>query len=150
MKVDEMTAVLKAKLAGFDASLKTQEVGRILDLGDGIARVSGLDNVQAGEIVVFENNLKGIALNLEEACVGVVLLGDDYGLHEGELVKRTKKPFLFPPVKVFWGALLMVWVCRLMGRGLSRTQRFYRLNANLPLSWSVIQFLNQCQQALKF
>ncbi|QCX37695.1 F0F1 ATP synthase subunit alpha [Aureibaculum algae] len=87
----EVSAILKQQLAGFDGNASLDEVGTVLQIGDGIARVYGLANVQYGELVEFENGLEGMVLNLEEDNVGVVLLGDSTDIREGATVKRTER-----------------------------------------------------------
>src|SRR6476661_8387379 len=89
IKPDEISAILRQQLSGFTAGANLEEVGTVLQIGDGIARVYGLGNVRAGELVKFENGVEGIALNLEEDNVGVVLMGDTGTLNEGSQVKRT-------------------------------------------------------------
>ena len=87
----EVSAILKKQLSGFEATASLDEVGTVLTVGDGIARVYGLSNSQYGELVEFENGLEGIVLNLEEDNVGVVLLGPSKGIKEGATVKRTQR-----------------------------------------------------------
>jgi len=89
IKPDEISAILRQQLSGFDATANLEEVGTVLQIGDGIARVYGLGNVRAGELVEFENGVQGIALNLEEDNVGAVLMGQTGGLQEGSKVRRT-------------------------------------------------------------
>jgi F-type H+-transporting ATPase subunit alpha len=89
IKPDEISAILRQQLSNFNASADLEEVGTVLQIGDGIARVYGLGNVRAGELVEFENGVRGIALNLEEDNVGVVLMGDMGTLQEGAQVRRT-------------------------------------------------------------
>ena len=89
IKPDEISAILKQQLSNFNVSADLEEVGTVLQVGDGIARVYGLNNVGSGELVEFENGVRAIALNLEEDNVGVVLLGDSAGIKEGAKVKRT-------------------------------------------------------------
>ncbi|MBT8273387.1 MAG: F0F1 ATP synthase subunit alpha [Bacteroidia bacterium] len=91
VKPAEVSAILKQQLSGFEASASLDEVGSVLTVGDGIARVYGLSNVQYGELVEFENGLEGIVLNLEEDNVGVVLLGPSKEIKEGATVKRTER-----------------------------------------------------------
>ena len=91
IKPAEVSAILKEQLSGFDASASLDEVGTVLQIGDGIARVHGLSNVQYGELVEFATGLEGIVLNLEEDNVGVVLLGSSTEIKEGATVKRTKR-----------------------------------------------------------
>ncbi len=91
VKPAEISAILKQQLSGFEASASLDEVGTVLTVGDGIARVYGLSNVQYGELVEFTDGLEGIVLNLEEDNVGVVLLGPSKSISEGSTVKRTKR-----------------------------------------------------------
>lgn len=85
----EVSAILKQQLANFDTQSDVQEVGTVLQIGDGIARVYGLENVQYGELVRFESGVEGMVLNLEEDNVGVALLGQSKAVKEGDTVKRT-------------------------------------------------------------
>ena len=85
----EISAILKDQIKNFGKDAEVAEVGRVLSVGDGIARVYGLDNVQAGEMVLFDDGTKGMALNLENDNVGVVLFGSDANIKEGDTVKRT-------------------------------------------------------------
>jgi F-type H+-transporting ATPase subunit alpha len=89
IRAAEISSILKAQIANFGAEAEVSETGQVLSVGDGIARVYGLDNVQAGELVTFPDNTKGMALNLENDNVGVVIFGDDRGIKEGDTVKRT-------------------------------------------------------------
>jgi F-type H+-transporting ATPase subunit alpha len=86
----EISAILKAQIKNFGQDAEVAEVGRVLSVGDGIARVYGLDNVQAGEMVEFPGGIRGMALNLEVDNVGVVIFGSDQDIKEGDTVKRTK------------------------------------------------------------
>ena len=89
IKPDEISAILRQQLSNFNAGANLEEVGTVLQVGDGIARVYGLNNVRSGELVEFDNGVKAIALNLEEDNVGVVLMGDSGEIREGDKVKRT-------------------------------------------------------------
>jgi F-type H+-transporting ATPase subunit alpha len=91
IKPDEISAILRQQLSNFNAGASLEEVGTVLQVGDGIARVYGLNNVRSGELVEFENGVKAIALNLEEDNVGVVLTGDSGDIKEGAKVKRTSQ-----------------------------------------------------------
>lgn len=91
IKAAEISAILKKQLEGFQSGATLEEVGSVLQVGDGIARVYGLSNAQYGELVQFENGLEAIVLNLEEDNVGVVLLGPSTGIREGSTVKRTQR-----------------------------------------------------------
>ncbi len=81
--------ILKREIQNFDAEAEVTEVGQVLSVGDGIARIYGLDNVQAGEMVEFPGGIRGMALNLESDNVGVVIFGADFTIKEGDTVKRT-------------------------------------------------------------
>src|ERR1700724_3457755 len=89
IRAAEISAILKQQIANFGTEADVAEVGQVLSVGDGIARIFGLDKVQAGELVEFPNGVKGMALNLETDNVGVVIFGDDSGIREGDTVKRT-------------------------------------------------------------
>jgi F-type H+-transporting ATPase subunit alpha len=91
IKPEEITSILQKEIEGFKSDLSMKSVGTVLSVGDGIARVFGLDEVMAGEMVEFSNKVNGIALNLEESNVGVVICGDSAGIREGDTVQRTGK-----------------------------------------------------------
>jgi F-type H+-transporting ATPase subunit alpha len=91
IKPDEISAILRQQLNNFNTSAELEEVGTVLQVGDGIARIYGLNNVKSGELVEFENGVNAIALNLEEDNVGVVLMGESGNIKEGSKVKRTGK-----------------------------------------------------------
>ena len=103
MKINpsEITNILKDQIKNFGTEVEVSEVGQVLTVGDGIARVYGLDNVQAGEMVQFSEGTKGMALNLETENVGVVIFGDDSKIKEGDIVKRTVSEVLFRPLTAF-------------------------------------------------
>jgi F-type H+-transporting ATPase subunit alpha len=89
VRPDEVSAILRQQLAGFKTEKELEEVGTVLQVGDGIARIYGLTKVQSGELIEFENGLRGVVLNLEEDNVGAVLLGKSTDIREGDVVKRT-------------------------------------------------------------
>ena len=91
IKPAEISAILRKQVEGFESGATLEEVGTVLQVGDGIARVYGLSNVQYGELVEFDNGLEAIVLNLEEDNVGVVLLGPSTGIKEGSTAKRTQR-----------------------------------------------------------
>ncbi|MBI4081224.1 MAG: F0F1 ATP synthase subunit alpha [Candidatus Lambdaproteobacteria bacterium] len=91
LRAEEISSIIEQQIAAFDTKVETQEIGTILAVGDGIARVHGLDNAKAGELLEFPGGVTGIALNLEEDNVGVVLMGDDRFLKEGDQVRRTDR-----------------------------------------------------------
>src|SRR6476646_1334401 len=89
IRAAEISAILKDQIKNFGKEAEVSEVGQVLSVGDGIARIYGLDNVQAGEMVEFPGGIRGMALNLEEDNVGVVIFGTDRTIKEGDTVKRT-------------------------------------------------------------
>ena len=91
VKPAEVSAILRKQLSGFNSEAQLQEVGTVLQVGDGIARIYGLTDVQSGELIEFESGLKAIVLNLEEDNIGAVLLGPSKGIKEGDIVKRTNR-----------------------------------------------------------
>jgi F-type H+-transporting ATPase subunit alpha len=91
LKPAEVSAILREQLSGFKSEAELEEVGSVLQVGDGIARIYGLSNVESGELIEFENGVRGIVLNLEEDNVGAVLLGASGNLREGSSVKRTRR-----------------------------------------------------------
>ncbi len=90
IRPDEVSAILREQLSNFKTEAELQEVGTVLQVGDGVARIYGLTKVQAGELIEFANGLKGLVLNLEEDNVGAVIFGDSSGIKEGDTVKRTR------------------------------------------------------------
>lgn len=106
VQASEISSILKEKIKEFDLSADMSEVGKVISVGDGIARVYGLDNVQLNEMVEFPNGVKGMALNLEEDTVSVVLFDSDDGIKEGDLVKRTDKIVSVPVGKELLGRVV--------------------------------------------
>ncbi|EAK0373714.1 F0F1 ATP synthase subunit alpha [Campylobacter jejuni] len=95
-KADEISSIIKERIENFDLNLEIEETGKIISVADGVAKVYGLKNIMAGEMVEFENGDKGMALNLEESSVGIVILGKGEGLKESASVKRLKKLLKVP------------------------------------------------------
>lgn len=91
IKPGEVSKILKLQLEGFTSNAELEEVGSVLQVGDGIARIYGLSSVQSNELIEFQSGMKGIVLNLEEDNVGAVLLGSSQEIKEGDKVRRTKK-----------------------------------------------------------
>ena len=89
IRAAEISSILKNQIENFGTEAEVAEVGQVLSVGDGIARVYGLDDVQAGEMLEFPNGVQGMALNLETDNVGIVIFGDDREIKEGDTVKRT-------------------------------------------------------------
>ncbi len=102
----EISAILKEQIRNFGQETEVAEVGRVLSVGDGIARVHGLDNIQAGEMVEFPGGIRGMALNLELDNVGVVIFGSDRDIGEGDIVKRTQSIVDVPVGKALLGRVV--------------------------------------------
>ena len=106
IRADEVSSVLKQQLAKFESKADVYEMGTILSVGDGIARIHGLSNVMAGELIEFPGGLNGIVLNLEEDHVGVAIFGDDSGINQGDVVRRTSKIASVPVGKSLIGRVV--------------------------------------------
>jgi F-type H+/Na+-transporting ATPase subunit alpha len=104
--VAEVSRIIREQVAGYDAKVDVQETGRVLTVGDGIARVHGLEGAMVGELLDFPNDVKGMVLNLEEDNVGVALLGDANSIREGHLVKRSGQIFQVPAGKALLGRVV--------------------------------------------
>lgn len=91
LKAEEISKIISQQIQNFDSKMEVSEVGTVLSVGDGVARIYGLENAQSGELVEFSNNVKGLILNLEEGNVGVAIMGSDTGIKEGDTVKRTHR-----------------------------------------------------------
>ena len=99
VRPDEISAILRKQLSGFESEVDVYDVGTVLQVGDGIARVYGLSKVMASELVEFPNDVIGMVLNLDEDSVGCVLFGESSLVKEGDTVKRTKRVASIPEVK---------------------------------------------------
>lgn len=106
IKTEEITKILKAQLEGFESKIEVAEVGYVTSVGDGIARLYGLDNVMAGELLAFPENVFGMALNLEEDSVGTVLMGETDKIKEGDEVRRTKRIMSIPVSRKMVGRVI--------------------------------------------
>src|SRR5260221_8554628 len=103
---EEITSVLKKEISQYETGVKMESTGVILSVGDGIARIYGLDDCMAGELLEFPGGEMGIALNLEESNVGAVLCGEGHGINEGDIVKRTGKIASIPVGKGLLGRII--------------------------------------------
>ena len=106
IRADEIGRVLKEQISKYNKSVEIAETGSVLSVGDGVARVYGLENVMAGELVEFASGAQGMALNLESAQVGVVIFGEDREIKEGDVVKRTKKIVSVPVGEALLGRVV--------------------------------------------
>ena len=96
LRAEEISQIIKKQIQNYDRAALTMETGTVLSVGDGIARVHGVDNTMSGEMLEFPHGVFGIALNLEEDSVGCVLLGEHHAIAEGDLVKRTGRIISVP------------------------------------------------------
>ena len=132
IRAEEITKVIKKQIQGFEKEVETQEVGSVLLVGDGIAKVYGLESAMAGELLEFPGGVFGIVLNLEEDSVGAVLLGEDVGIKEGDLVKRTRRVAQVPVGEAVVGRVLDPLGGPLDGRGPIATQEQRYIEAVAP------------------
>ncbi|MEE9316865.1 MAG: F0F1 ATP synthase subunit alpha [Rhodospirillales bacterium] len=132
IKPAEISAILKKQIADFGSEAEVAEVGQVLSVGDGIARVHGLDQVQAGEMVEFPGGIKGMALNLEIDNVGIVIFGDDRTIKEGDIVKRTGAIVDVPVGKELLGRVVAALGNPIDGKGPITTQDRARVEVKAP------------------
>ena len=132
VQASEISSILKEKIADFDLSTDMSEVGRVLSVGDGIAHVYGLDKVQLNEMVEFSNGVKGMALNLEEDGVSVVLFGSDEGIKEGDTVKRTGKIVSVPVGKALLGRVVDALGNPIDGMGSIKAEQYSNAEVKAP------------------
>ncbi|KAF0115520.1 MAG: F-type H+-transporting ATPase subunit alpha [Rhodospirillaceae bacterium] len=132
IRAAEISAILKQQISAFGTETVTDEVGQVLSVGDGIARVYGLDNVQAGEMVEFSGGLKGMALNLESDNVGVVVFGEDRGISEGDTVRRTGAIVDVPVGKGLLGRVVDALGAPIDGKGPIQASERRRADVKAP------------------
>src|SRR6201993_4666785 len=132
IRAAEISAILKTEIANFGNEAQVTEVGQVLSVGDGIARVYGLDNVQAGELVEFENGVRGMTLNLESDNVGIVIFGSDRDIKEGQTVKRTGAIVDVPIGKELLGRVVDALGNPLDGKGPIRAGKRARVDVKAP------------------
>ena len=132
LRADEISQIIRQQIENYDASVAVDEVGTVLSLGDGIARVHGLGKVMSGELVAFAKGVAGIAMNLEEDQVGVVLLGDYTEIHEGSEVKRTGRIMSVPVGEALIGRVVDALGQPLDGKGPIVTPHFNPIERIAP------------------
>ncbi len=132
IRAAEISSILKDQIANFGKEAEVSEIGQVLSVGDGIARVYGLDNVQAGEMVEFQDGTKGMALNLEADNVGVVIFGDDRAIKEGQTVKRTKAIVEVPVGKGLLGRVVDGLGNPIDGKGPIKADKRARVDVKAP------------------
>ena len=132
IRAAEISAILKGQIKNFGQEAEVTEVGQVLSVGDGIARVYGLDNVQAGEMVEFENGTRGMALNLETDNVGIVIFGSDREIKEGQTVKRTRAIVDVPVGKGLLGRVVDALGNPIDGKGPIKADKRMRVDVKAP------------------
>jgi F-type H+-transporting ATPase subunit alpha len=132
IRAAEITAILKDQIKNFGQEAEVTEVGQVLSVGDGIARVYGLDNVQSGEMVEFENGVRGMALNLEIDNVGIVIFGNDREIKEGQTVKRTRAIVDVPVGKALLGRVVDALGNPIDGKGPIKAEKRARVDVKAP------------------
>jgi len=132
IRAAEISAILKEQIKNFGQEAEVSEVGQVLSVGDGIAHVYGLDNVQSGEMVEFESGVRGMALNLENDNVGIVIFGSDREIMEGQTVKRTRAIVEVPVGKALLGRVVDALGDPIDGRGPIATETRARVDVKAP------------------
>src|SRR5437899_4981193 len=132
LKADEISAIIKEKIKGFDQQVDVNETGSVIQVGDGIAKIYGLDGVMSGEMLEFPGNLYGMTLNLEEDNVGAVIMGDDTGLKEGDPVKRTGRIAEVPVGDALTGRVVSGIGLPLDGKGPIKSSASHRIEVRAP------------------
>jgi F-type H+-transporting ATPase subunit alpha len=132
IRAAEISAILKEQIKNFGQEAEVSEVGQVLSVGDGIARAYGLDNVQAGEMVEFENGVRGMALNLETDNVGIVIFGNDREIKEGQTVKRTRAIVDVPVGKAMLGRVVDALGNPIDGKGPIKASERRRVDVKAP------------------
>ena len=132
LKPEEISKIIKAQIKQYDQKLKQDETGTIILVGDGIARANGLDRCMANELVEFENGEYGMALNLEEDSVSIVILGSDVGLHEGSTVRRTGRVVSVPVGEELIGRVVNSLGQSVDGKGEIKTKYFRPIESPAP------------------
>src|SRR5437763_14349785 len=132
IRAAEISAILKEQIKNFGQEAEVSEVGQVLSVGDGIARVYGLDNAQAGEMVELESGVRGMALNLEIDNVGIVIFGADREIKEGQTVKRTRAIVDVPVGKALLGRVVDALGNPIDGKGAIATTERRRVDVKAP------------------
>ena len=132
ISAEEITKLIRDQIENYDGAVQVAEVGSIISLGDGIARLHGLEKVMAGEMLQFPHDVAGIAMNLEEDQVGAVLLGDYTKLTEGDEVRRTGKIISVPVGKALIGRVVDALGRPLDGKGPIETDTFFPIERMAP------------------
>src|SRR5512143_2319903 len=132
IRADEISRLLREEIDNYDRAVNVAETGSVISVGDGIARVYGLENVMAGELIEFKGGISGIALNLEEDQVGAVLLGEFSGIKEGDEVRRTGRIMSVPVGEALVGRVVNSLGEPIDDKGPISTDKFYTIERIAP------------------
>lgn len=148
IRPDEISSIIKQQIEQYQQEVKAVNVGTVFQVGDGIARIYGLDKVMAGELVEFEDGTVGIALNLEAKNVGAVLMGEGTSVQEGSSVRATGKIAQIPVGDAYLGRVVNALARPIDGKGEIATKKVDLLNHRLLGSFHVVQYMSHYKQVL--
>jgi F-type H+-transporting ATPase subunit alpha len=132
IKADEISRIIEQKISGFEREINLQETGIVISIGDGIARIYGLENAMAGELLEFPHNITGMVLNLEEDNIGAVIFGEDYKIKEGDIVKRTSRIAQVPVGEALIGRVVDALGNPIDGKGPIEAKEFRNVEQTAP------------------
>src|SRR3954454_11244548 len=132
IRPEEITQILKSQLANFEKRIDISETGTVVSVGDGVAKVYGLEKAMAGELVDFGGGVRGMILNLEEESVGIAILGDDTQVREGSIVKRTGKIVQVPVGEALLGRVVNALGLPIDGKGEIKTSEYRKVEIKAP------------------
>ncbi|MCA9616135.1 MAG: F0F1 ATP synthase subunit alpha, partial [Myxococcales bacterium] len=132
LRAEEISNIIKQQIAGYDKAVDVTETGTVLAVGDGIARVHGLENAMAGELVELHGGVMGMVLNLEQANVGIAIFGSDAGIREGQSVKRTGRIVEVPVGEALVGRVVNALGQPIDGKGPLDTKHTRRVELKAP------------------
>lgn len=132
IKAEEISSIIQEKIKGFDEKIDVKEMGYVIQVGDNIAKVYGIERTMSGELLEFPGNVFGVALNLEEDCVGAVLLGEDTEIREGDPVKRTGKIAEVPVGEALIGRVVDAIGQPIDGKGAIQTSETRLIEVRAP------------------
>src|SRR2546421_9130812 len=132
IRADEITSILRQEIENYERAIDVSEVGSVISVGDGIARIHGLERVMSGELIEFPHGVSGIAMNLEEDQVGAVLLGDFAEIKEGDEVKRTRRIMSVPVGEALIGRVVNALGVPVDGKGPIQTTQFNAIERLAP------------------
>ena len=147
LKPEQISRIIRSQIKYYENAIEQTETGTVTMVGDGIARAAGLDNCMAGELVQFESGTYGMAQNLEENSVSIVLLGDDEGIKEGSTIKRTGKVVSVPVGEGMIGRVVNALGQPIDGKGPIEAADYRASRARPPVFWSASRSSSRCRPA---